>query len=103
MTPDVRKSRRVPVVLALAGLLLAALACTLLPGRLAPGAATQPAAGGPGTPASALSGDQTYTGSVTYGAGPFTLADPKVGLADLSSYSATLALSFAGTVNNRPA
>lgn len=34
---------------------------------------------------------------ITWGSGPFSLEDPKVGLSDLSSYTATLTLSFDGT------
>ncbi|HEY2980789.1 MAG TPA: hypothetical protein VGJ22_06380 [Anaerolineales bacterium] len=33
----------------------------------------------------------------SFGAGPFVLADPRVGLSDLPSYTATLTLSFDGT------
>jgi hypothetical protein len=39
---------------------------------------------------------------VTYGTGPFQLPDPKVGLADLTSYTATLAVSFHGTHAGTP-
>ncbi len=36
-----------------------------------------------------------------HGSGPFNLPDPKVGLSDLSSYQATLTLSFDGTHDGR--
>jgi hypothetical protein len=40
--------------------------------------------------------------AVTFGSGAFNLAEPKVGLSDLSSYQATLILSFNGTSAGQP-
>ncbi len=48
-------------------------------------------------PASSQSNGVTVHQNVTFGSGPFNLPDPKVGLSDLSSYSATLTMSFTGT------
>ena len=39
---------------------------------------------------------------VIFGSGPFRLLDPTVGLSELSSYKATLTLSFDGTQDNQP-
>lgn len=39
---------------------------------------------------------------VVFGPGSFRLEDPRIGLVDLSSYKATLTLSFAGTQDNQP-
>ncbi len=39
---------------------------------------------------------------VAFGSGPFTLVDTRAGLAELSSYKATLALSFDGTRDGQP-
>ena len=39
---------------------------------------------------------------VVFGPGSFRLEDPTTGLAELSSYKATLTLSFAGTQDNQP-
>jgi hypothetical protein len=39
----------------------------------------------------------TVEKSTVYGPGPFLLADPKIGLSDLSSYKATLTIAFDGT------
>ncbi len=58
---------------------------------------------GGATPTVSLSGDLTVTQAVTFGPGPFILPDTKVGLADLSSYTATLTVTFDGTVNGQPA
>lgn len=48
-------------------------------------------------PAASQSSEVTVHANVTFGSGPFNLPDPKVGLSDLSSYSATLTMSFSGT------
>ena len=69
------------------------------------GPAITPPAGAPTqgvpTPTASLSGEVTVQQALAFGPGPFTLSDPKVGLSDLSSYSATLAVSFDGTVNGQ--
>jgi hypothetical protein len=64
-------------------------------------AASAPTLAGP-TPTLGASADITVQKDLTFGSGPFTLADPKVGLSDLSSYSATLTIAFDGTVNGQP-
>src|SRR5690348_6872619 len=58
--------------------------------------------GGP-TPTAALSSELTVTQTLTFGPGPFTLGDPRVGLADLASYTATLTITFEGTVKGQAA
>jgi hypothetical protein len=40
--------------------------------------------------------------SVVFGPGPFNLMDPTVGLTDLSSYKATLIMSYQGTQSGQP-
>ncbi len=45
----------------------------------------------------------TVKRDVTFGSGSFNLSDPKTGLADLSSYTATLTISFDGTKNGQAA
>ncbi len=47
-------------------------------------------------------GDQGSTLELTLGTGPFFLADGRVGLADLSSYTATLVRSFDGSLSGEP-
>jgi hypothetical protein len=44
----------------------------------------------------------SFTGDLTFGPGNFNLQDPKTGLSDLSSYTATLILSFDGTEAGQP-
>jgi len=151
VTHGLVKKRGVPARLIL-GLMLATLACSLLPGISAkatpthippavtqsppaslpatatgpantpasqlqtPGAAAPTAAGptdstptpaGVTSPATtttaALQAQFTVTQAVTFGTGPFILADPKTGLSDLTSYSAKLMVAFDGTVNGQPA
>ena len=48
-------------------------------------------------PAQSTPGKVTMEQDVVYGSGAFTFPDPKAGLADLSSYKATLTISFDGT------
>src|SRR5574340_426526 len=45
----------------------------------------------------------TVERDVTFGTGPFVLEDPRVGLSDLPSYTATLTLAFDGTQGGKPA
>jgi hypothetical protein len=54
-----------------------------------------------GTPAGSQPDNVTIQKDVVYGSGPFNLPDPKAGLSDLSSYKATLTLSFEGTRNGQ--
>jgi hypothetical protein len=68
--------------------LLISAGCGALPGRQGGGSPFQP-----------VSAKET----VTFGPGPFTLSDPKTGLSDLASYTATLTISFNGTVNGQTA
>ncbi|HEX7620719.1 MAG TPA: hypothetical protein VF359_05915 [Anaerolineales bacterium] len=56
------------------------------------GSTTQATAGAP-----AGSTPETTPAGMVFGPGPFRLMDPTVGLADLSSYNATLTISFNGT------
>jgi len=44
----------------------------------------------------------TVQGDVVYGSGSFDFPDPKAGLSELSSYKATLTLSFEGTRDGQP-
>ena len=76
-----------PVAILLTAPVLISLACSI---------------SGGGTPAASQPEIVTITKDVTYGAGPFDLPDAKVGLSELSSYQATLALSFEGTENGQP-
>lgn len=46
--------------------------------------------------------DSATIEGITWGSGPFVLGDPKTGLADLPSYTATLTLSFDGTQDGSP-
>ena len=43
----------------------------------------------------------SVVGDVVFGPGSFNLTEPRVGLADLASYKATLTLSFAGTQDGK--
>jgi len=43
----------------------------------------------------------SVVGDVAFGPGSFNLTEPRVGLADLASYKATLTLSFAGTQDGK--
>jgi hypothetical protein len=70
-------------------LLCFALACNTLTG----GAAVASQAAAPTV---------AVTRNVTFGAGAFTYADPKAGLVDLASYTATLKMSFDGNLNGNP-
>src|SRR5262249_32288519 len=70
-------------------LLLASVACGGLPLPSGLGGPTPT----PAPPEATVSADQV----TTFGSGPFELADPRIGLADLSSYTATLTMSFDGT------
>lgn len=45
---------------------------------------------------------ETFTVDLSFGSGPFTLSQTTAGLADLSSYTATLALTFDGTRDGHP-
>jgi hypothetical protein len=67
--------------------LLIALACNTVTGR-------PPA---PSSPQAVI-----IEKDVVYGPGPFDLPNPKVGLSDLTSYEATLVLSFDGTRDGQP-
>jgi hypothetical protein len=63
-----------------------------------PACSTAPAAASATvTPASV-----TVQQAVTFGAGPFTLSDPKTGLSGLASYKATLTVAFDGTQDGQP-
>jgi hypothetical protein len=44
----------------------------------------------------------SFTGDLTFGSGTYNFPDPKAGLADLSSYTATLSLAFDGTEAGQP-
>jgi hypothetical protein len=56
----------------------------------------------PGFPSSGSdSGSVTVKSNLTFGPGTFTLADPATSLAALSSYTATLTISFDGTQNGQ--
>lgn len=76
-------------VLAITVLVLAAYACGTIGGGL-PGVSHTP------YPESAAIQQET-----TGGSGPFVLEDPKTGLADLPSYTATLTLSFDGSKDGK--
>lgn len=69
--------------------LLISLACNTLTNTVPSGAETR----GP----SADAVEAFINADVVYGAGPFILPDPKAGLAELSSYTATLTLNYDGT------
>jgi hypothetical protein len=51
---------------------------------------------GPGAP------EITFEAEIAFGDGPFDFPDPRAGLADLSSYSATLTVQFEGTRDANP-
>ncbi len=72
--------------LVLPALLVASLACSGLTGLL---------------PGASQSNEVTVQETRTFGSGSFTLSDPKAGLSDLSSYTATLTLTFDGTGNGQ--
>ena len=71
---------------------LVSLACSFLTGG--PAAGTQ-------TPDSQTPGSVTIQANVVFGPGAFNFPDTKAGLADLSSYKATLTLSFNGTQDGK--
>lgn len=77
------------ILLWLVMLLLAAAACQ----------PTQPGAPAPTAP---QSGETTFQANVVLGSGPFSLTDTSAGLADLSSYTASLTISFEGTNATQP-
>jgi len=89
-------SKRWIAALRVTACLLVILACQL------PCLMTQPAGipSIPGAPAGAT--PQANPAAVIFGPGPFDLLDPAVGLADLSSYQATLMISFDGTQAGQP-
>jgi hypothetical protein len=53
-------------------------------------------------PTTPESGEKSFETNIIFGSGPFYLTDTTAGLADLSSYKATLTLSFDGTKTNQP-
>ena len=57
---------------------------------------------GGGTPADSSPEPVALQRDVVYGAGPFDMPDPRSGLSDLTSYQATLTLSFEGTEAGQP-
>lgn len=63
----------------------------------APGKSTQTPAGAATVAATEASVQPTALAEALFGPGPFNLADPQAGLADLDSYQATLTISFDGT------
>ncbi len=82
---------------------LSGLACSLTPGL---SSGKTPAQGNPNATSAAnpQAGDGvTVRQNITYGPGPFILADPRVGLSALSGYTATLTVAFEGTSNGKPA
>ena len=84
MSPLMRNTR--PALLLLIPLLIS-LGCSTPIGAATPGVTPE---------------NMTIQKDVVYGSGPFNLPDARVGLSDLSSYQATLALSFDGTRNGQP-
>jgi hypothetical protein len=80
-------SKRRTILLLILLPLLVSLACSFLTGG--PAAGTQ-------TPDSQTPGSATIQADVVFGPGAFIFPDTKAGLADLSSYKATLTLSFDG-------
>lgn len=77
----------------LSTLMLVLYGCGSASGGLAlPGAA----------PAAPAPEQVTFEATATFGSGKFILDDPKVGLADLPGYTATLTLSFDGTRDGKP-
>ncbi len=70
-----------------------------VPGQAPPAATAMPTIPGPTpTPPTEL----TVQRDVVFGSGPFDFPDPTAGLAQLSSYVATLTLTFDGTGNGKP-
>ena len=93
-------SKRGVVALRVAVCLLVLSACQ--PTQSSPQAVGSLATGSPsaGTTTDATGG--VIQVEMEFGPGPFSLMDPTVGLADLSSYKATLRLSFNGTQAGQP-
>jgi hypothetical protein len=87
-------TRRWKIVLFVLITVFASSACLTLTRGTPAGAPTSPAGtsapGGGGVPV-------TVPGDVAFGPGSFNLTEPRVGLADLSGYKATLTLSFDGS------
>jgi hypothetical protein len=67
-------------------------ALILLSLLISAGCGALPGGQGGGSPFQPVRAKET----VTFGRGPFTLSDPKTGLSDLASYTATLTISFNG-------
>jgi hypothetical protein len=91
-------SKRWVIALQVTACLLVLMACTLVDniGQTVEVQANATQAEG----AQATPGEIQAT--VVFGPGPFNLNDPTVGLADLTSYTATLTLSFNGTQADQP-
>ena len=89
-------SRRWAILLLILILLLVSLACKLL--------ADTPATDTPATaaPATDTPESEVLTFEVLFGPGPFDFPDTKTGLSDLTSYKATLIMSFDGTEAGQP-
>jgi hypothetical protein len=101
-------SKRWLAALQVAACILVILACQLpfLPAQPVGVPATPGANAGPTSEATpeAPSGStpDATPADVVFGSGPFNLMDPAVGLIDLSSYKATLTLSYIGTQSGQP-
>ena len=87
-------SKRWTMLLLILLLLLVSLACKILTGG---GAEVTPAAEGGGDEVTPTPAILSIPRELAFGPGAFMLADTKSGLADLSSYKATLTYSFDGT------
>jgi hypothetical protein len=101
-------SRQRSIILVVIIILLISSACTT-PGRISPGA-TQIAPSGTladsPTESAVIStpdgAPNSIEGDLNFGTGPFNFPDTRAGLADLTSYTATLTLSFDGIEAGQP-
>src|SRR5689334_18215189 len=95
-------SKHTAPLLAISLLLIVSLACN----AVSSGTSTaQPSSNSnqQATPAETASQNITTEQDVTYGPGPLELVDTKIGLSDLSSYTAKIVITFDGTQDGNTA
>ncbi|MGZ4723429.1 MAG: hypothetical protein ACXV8L_04360 [Ilumatobacteraceae bacterium] len=76
------------------------VAATTVPASTSPVSSSPPSTAAVSTPPG--TGPQTFDASLVFGSGPFSMQTTTTGLAALSSYTATLTLSFEGTRGGQP-
>ncbi len=91
-------SKRKVILLSILALLLVSLACKFFQPDTS---STTPQSDNP-TDSPTVGENQTFEADVTFGSGPVNYPDAKAGLSALSSYKATLTISFDGTNAGQP-